>query len=183
MFGWLFGKKTPAGDVCVVCESADLEALAPDAYRCRACGHEGGDGYAAWQDVQTRARYDDWTVAQLREHAEAQLNEVRSTLVGAPALHEPTGLATGTIGTVQVSFGGDFAQEDEAARLRWIQSERQRLVEEAGYGLRRVLLTLDALVDKGVSDAQGPLADLRDRPADVDELVAAIERSLGLLRP
>lgn len=47
----------PEGGRCSACDSEELEVLAPYAYRCLACGYEGGNGYAAWQAAQRRAEY------------------------------------------------------------------------------------------------------------------------------
>ena len=48
--GWFsswFGKPKPVEDEgCLACGNADVEILGEDAYRCSACGHEGGDGLA-----------------------------------------------------------------------------------------------------------------------------------------
>lgn len=39
--------------------------------------------------MQTRVAYGDWSAAQLREQAAAQLNEARSRLVAVDGLHGP----------------------------------------------------------------------------------------------
>jgi hypothetical protein len=36
-------------EACVVCESDSITELAPGAYKCKACGYEGGPGFAAYK--------------------------------------------------------------------------------------------------------------------------------------
>jgi hypothetical protein len=41
------GASVDDADVCIACSSPMVDWLAPRAYRCGSCGHEGGEGLAA----------------------------------------------------------------------------------------------------------------------------------------
>ncbi len=187
MFGWLFGKKAQNNDglVCVACDSADVTELAPQTYRCNECGYEGGDGFAAWQDMKTRAAYDDWSVAQLREHAAAQLNEARSALVAVEGLTTPSTSSTGAFAEfagVTVSVGGNnlSGQSDRDLALQ-IAADRQAAVAKAASGLHAATLTLDTLVDKGVIELGAVLTNARIAGDDPGTLRLRIENCLHQL--
>ena len=134
MLGWLFAKQASASDgyVCVACESTNIQTLAPQVYHCNTCGTDGGSALSAWQDQRARTAYNNWSVAQLREHAAAQLNEARCALVSA--------------------------------------KDNEHAVFRATKGLHAASITLEALVDKGVTELEATLVAARNPPADIARL-------------
>lgn len=184
MLGWLFGKRDrPADDVCVACGSAELEALAPRAYRCAACGYEGGEGYAELADVKTRAAYDDWSTAQLVEHVRAQLNEARAALMSVAGLPQ-----TGTVAELDDRIGRstvraryDVSAEGEWESLRSIALEREGAVAKAAAGLHSATLTLDALVDRGADELRTVLDEARAATEEEQDLRVRIDNALAVL--
>ncbi|MFT6376977.1 MAG: hypothetical protein ACJARS_003637 [bacterium] len=186
MFGWLFGKKAQNNDgmACVACESADVATLAPLAYRCNVCGYEGGDGYAAWQDTKTRAAYDSWKVSQLREHANAQLNEARSALVAVDGLRGPSAMSTGLhaeVAGVAISMGGGTTGQADLELAQQIEADREIALTRAAAGLHAATITLDAMVDKGVIELGAVLTDARNTPRQASALRQQIESCLQQL--
>jgi hypothetical protein len=183
MFDWLFGKKATNNDAlaCVACDSADVTELAPLTYRCNECGYEGGDGFAAWQDMKTRAGYDDWSVAQLREHAAAQLNEARGALVGVEGLNAPPMSSTGVyteVAGVTLSIGGGSMAQTNIELAEQINADKEVALARAVAGLHAATLTLDALVDKGVIELGAVLTDARNAIAEPGDLRQRIESCL-----
>ena len=68
---------------CVACGSTDLEVVAEGAYRCMACGYEGGSGRAALQEAAERAAIEKLPMPERRQRARAELEEARDLVLGA----------------------------------------------------------------------------------------------------
>ncbi len=68
---------------CIACESRDVEELGKDAYRCRACGYEGGDGYAAYQRGLARKAFETWPLDKRKDEAIKDLKEAKGLLLSA----------------------------------------------------------------------------------------------------
>lgn len=103
-------------DSCVACDGTDLTPLGPGAYRCNACGYEGGSGLQKMKDDQRRAQIDALSPQARRDSARRDLIEARdylkaaqSTFVSArsSATHDLIGLG-----------GGDRGQTKQAELLR-----------------------------------------------------------------
>lgn len=101
-----------ADDECVSCASKDLETIAPEAYRCRACGYEGGVGLVALQDAAADARVDGLSPEHRKREAIADLADAKSVLLAV----------TGTMQSVLslsrrdiVGFGTDAGREKQQA--------------------------------------------------------------------
>ncbi len=89
-YGWLRARRIKKAlyedieeDVCVACESRDLEIVGGDAYRCRACGYEGGQGWARVQREASAAKAATESPATRREKALRHLQEARLLLLAA----------------------------------------------------------------------------------------------------
>lgn len=82
-FDRLFKSRSAAsGPVCLVCDSAELEWLATEAYRCRACGHEGGDGLPAHLQAEAVRKILALPPEARRALAEKGLPQARNMLEG-----------------------------------------------------------------------------------------------------
>jgi hypothetical protein len=77
-------KSRPAADhpACLVCNSAELEWLATEVYRCRACGHEGGDGLPAHRKAETVRKILALSAEERRALAERTLVQALDILRG-----------------------------------------------------------------------------------------------------
>ena len=73
-------KESSTGDSCVACEGTDVELLAPQTYRCNACGHEGGDGWSAYNTTLRHASFARMSVSDRRDSAREDLLEARLLL-------------------------------------------------------------------------------------------------------
>lgn len=87
---WLVGRKMAkaaaegsSGERCIACDSTDVTVLAPAAYSCNQCSHEGGDGYAAYKRAQRNASFEALSTAERRTGARDDLIEARRLLVSA----------------------------------------------------------------------------------------------------
>ncbi len=186
MFGWLFGKKVQNNDglVCMASDCTDVTELAPQTYRCNECGYEGGDGFAGWQDMKTRAAYDDWSLAQLREHANAQLNEARGALVAVDGLNAPSTATTSVYTDVAggtLSIGGGSSAQTHIELAQQIKSDREIALARAAAGLHAATLTMDTLVDKGVIELAAVLTDACNAPDEPGALRQRIDNCLRQL--
>lgn len=70
---------------CSACDDGDLEVLAPYAYRCLACGYEGGDGYVVWQAERRRAEHARLDGPTRRALAASLIEAAHGELEGARA--------------------------------------------------------------------------------------------------
>ncbi|MBW2276195.1 MAG: hypothetical protein JRF63_01815 [Deltaproteobacteria bacterium] len=87
---WLLGRKLAkaaaegsSGERCIACDSTDVTMLAPAAYCCNECDHEGGDGYAAYKRAKRNASFEAMPTADRRTGARDDLIEARRLLVSA----------------------------------------------------------------------------------------------------
>ncbi len=152
-------------DSCVACEGADLTPLGPGAYRCNACGYEGGSGLQKMKDDQRRAQIDALSPEARRAAGRRDLIEARdylkaaqSTFVSArsSATHDLIGLG-----------GGDRGQTKQAELLRALSDVQraQRLLRDADLKLNTQEADPDA-----VQDDLSPLLSAAD--IHLDGLVA-----------
>ena len=72
-----------SGEVCVACDSKDVTVLAPQAYRCNLCGHEGGDGYGQYKKQLRHASFERLSPEERRKGAQTDLMEARRLLLSA----------------------------------------------------------------------------------------------------
>jgi hypothetical protein len=156
-FRSMFGGSASGPDTsCLVCDSTDLETLAPDAYRCLTCGHEGGDGLPAWIAGRRRAEILAMSEAQRGPLACKNLEGARNLLSGVNL-----GWAGGSVGaeiasrvvtaTVGVAFGASMRGMDDR------EEEEQRLL----VGMVRDLMEAEQLLE----DAATALDDAFSIPA------------------
>lgn len=68
------------GDRCTACDGTKVVLIAPQAYRCNACGFEGGDGWAAYKEQQRHAKFAAMDPAARRASARDDLHEARRLL-------------------------------------------------------------------------------------------------------
>ncbi len=94
------------GSVCVACDSKDVTELASEAYRCNMCGHEGGDGYAAYQRGLRNASFERLTPEEREEGARKDLLEARRLLISAAGDLHRASIASGID---MVGFGGGMS--------------------------------------------------------------------------
>ncbi len=138
---------------CVVCDGTDLVLLAPAVYRCKACGHEGGEGRAARAREQRNAALRGMDPAERRESARRDLLEARTLLL--------SGL--GDLEHTQASFADALASNREH-----VGSPEQG--DALASGSRQLLearaKARDAEAKLGLSFGAAASADLGDR-ADV----------------
>jgi|MDTC01.2.fsa_nt_gb ribosomal protein L37AE/L43A len=72
-----------ADDCCVACNSSNLADLGPGAYRCKACGYEGGSGLKKIQEQAKEEAIDALDPAARRRAAIIDLREARTLLLAA----------------------------------------------------------------------------------------------------
>ena len=111
---WLLGRKlakagaeASGGEVCIACDSKNVTVLAPAAYCCNECGHEGGDGYAAYKRAQRNASFAAMSEADRRTGARADLLEARRVLTSAIG---DLGRAATASGFDMAGMGGTFGE-------------------------------------------------------------------------
>ncbi len=166
--GLFGGNKAPAAPTCVACESTDLEMLAPEAYRCNACGYEGGEGWAKLQRARKLSRLEALPTKELVSSVAADLEDLRLLLLTAV---EPEDDEPGLRFSVEVDgFGTDGMPDPEVEARR----ERAAAYERGQDELAHMEPVLKLLVSKGV-DIEEELAALpaqRKVPlADADDVV------------
>lgn len=71
---------------CVACGHHEVVSLLPDVYLCPACGHEGGEGLAAWQEDRRRAHLLGLPVVERQRRARDALEEAQRHLTGLSRL-------------------------------------------------------------------------------------------------
>lgn len=147
------GEKDDDGS-CLVCGATELAVLAADAYRCGACGYEGGDGYATWKEAGLKEALRRRDPRDLRAAAAKTLADARLTLLAATGSGgEGVGWSIAIeSGGALTAPGGAFASanREEAARIR---EERKQGVARARAEVLSTLPTLEVLVEKGDGDA------------------------------
>jgi len=107
-FDKIFGgsSKIKDGPGCVSCDSTNVLELGPGAYQCKACGYEGGPGYAAWQAQQQVKTMQDLPAVQLQKKAKKQLGIVRGMITS----YEPS---SESIGKGKRGAAGELARAGE----------------------------------------------------------------------
>jgi len=111
---WLLGRKlakagaeASGGEVCIACDSKNVTVLGPQAYSCNECGHEGGDGYAAYKRAQRNASFQAMSEADRRTGARDDLLEARRVLTSAIG---DLGRAAAASGFDMAGMGGGFGE-------------------------------------------------------------------------
>jgi hypothetical protein len=157
---WRFGRAMNAptsSNVCVACDSADVDEFAPGAYRCLTCGYEGGPGHADYMAERKRQKLAALDEPARRKRAAKLLEDAHYLLLsGHGTLHSAKhsgwldlagvggGGYSGTAGEGWekqqefVSAVGDVltaqAEMEEAAELLGITyPEHLRFKEELGF--------------------------------------------------
>lgn len=139
-----------ADDVCVACNSPMVDRLAPGAYRCGSCGHEGGEGWAAHREAQLRAEIEAMSPAARRAAALAHLEEARTLLVSC------LGDIAGSRGSA-VRGAWNIASD---ARQAGEEETMQRLVSAVGVVLEAFALVRRAQLELGrVPSVSGAAVD------------------------
>ena len=182
-----------ADDRCVACDSTDVEELGPDAYRCRACGYEGGSGLARMIEQQRRAAFDRMGPEQRRKSARKDLDDARTFLMAAigtldgahsAGVHDLIGLG-GQRGS------GEGIDEKQALMTNAMADvERARaLIRDADHKLKNrdgmpagsnvdfVRWSLDIHLDNPLMDL-GMLSTISQLRGDAAGLLAQVERAL-----
>lgn len=186
-----------ADDRCVACDSTDIDKVADDAYRCRACGYEGGPGWARMQQEKAAARAAALPPAQRKKEAIQLLSEARTLLLGAK------GTMSGALSASRqdmLGLGGDQGRAGDLSE-KWGMvntamadvAEARNLVKKASMRLR------DGIPGFGDDDDPTVGANILDRHVDgiamdlmahgqigqmaghVDGLLGAVEASLEKL--
>lgn len=81
--GALEGLWSPSrAPLCVACGAASVVFVAPQVYRCHACGYEGGEGLAALMRLRRQAKFDALTFAEKAALAARKAREARRLLLG-----------------------------------------------------------------------------------------------------
>lgn len=75
------GPGPSTGEVCVACNSRNVTLLAPMVYRCNACGHEGGDSWAARERARRNTTFQAWNPIKRRKSARRDLMEARTLIL------------------------------------------------------------------------------------------------------
>lgn len=182
---------------CVACDSADLDAAAEDAYRCRACGYEGGPGWARMQRERAEAKAAALPPAQRKGEALRCLQDARVLLLGArgsmrgaraASHHDLIGIGNDPMGM------GDESSEKWGrfnSAMRDVGEARQ-LVERASMRLQGGVPGFaadDPVVGAAVLDRHldGPLVNLLahskidDAAGHVEALLGAVEAAIERL--
>jgi hypothetical protein len=163
------------GDSCIACSSRDVTSLAPMVYRCRACGHEGGDGWAAWREAQRNASFEAWSPARRRRSAARDLVQARTLLVaGLGDLERASHETMSTVSDV----------------LTWERSETWAATKGAGLGrlleaqgwIRDAVAKLGTPLGDGVEAAIHEEADCAELIARGQALLADAKAGLEALR-
>jgi hypothetical protein len=160
----------PTGPTCLACDSRQVEMLAHAAYRCHACGHEGGDGLPAYLADRRRSELLALPEAERLALARRNLEAARNLLTGVDPSWAP--ISDGAQMAVQVAgaLGGpivraglaavtnnrkDDIEDQERQNLRIIRDlmEAETLLDEAAtaLGQRFVLRTHERLANVSVS--------------------------------
>lgn len=155
---WLLGRKlakagseASGGEVCVACDSKNVTLLAPKAYCCNDCGHEGGDGYGAFKRAQRNASFAAMSEADRRTGARDDLLEARRVLTSAIG---DLGRAAAASGFDMAGMGGNFGEggggEKQSAftSATGLLHEARNLIEDAKAKLGRT-------VDTSMPEADG----------------------------
>jgi len=122
---------------CVACDSADVTSLGPGAYRCNACGYEGGSGLAAMQEQNRLAQFDQMSPDERRESAQKDLLEARTVLTSCIGSLDSVRLMSGLdmVGVGGSGYAGTAGEGNE---------KQQALVSAQGYVFEAQNLLKDA---------------------------------------
>jgi hypothetical protein len=126
-------------DACVACDSSDIEVLAPQVIRCRACGFIGGDGVAEWHRCRRVERVERMPSEQRRRGALEALRDARSNLGEAEALLKAATTAS-LVDIAGLSLDrGEAKQSSWGAAIRHMRTAQQ-LTTEASELIRTITL-------------------------------------------
>jgi hypothetical protein len=183
------GPGPSTGEICVACNSRNVTPLAPLVYRCNACGHEGGDGWATWQRARRDAAFQAWSPAKRRKSAKRDLVEARTLILAGLGDLERAGNEPEVHGIrIRAGATSDFSNTSR------VLAEAERLEHEQAKtsGLGR-LLEAQARVRDAEAKLGTPLGDVVGTSldenahsgtllADGTALLVAIEAELRSLR-
>lgn len=154
-------------DVCVACESANVEKLAEGAYQCRDCGYEGGSKYDEYVQRREREAMDELSSAEARDRAIAQLEEVNRLANSASVSFDGAStenlldlVGVGGSGYATMDGEGTEAMETFSSGLRYLL-EAQAVAEDAAYLIGEELPE-ELRVDVELGFAQSSLDTLAD---------------------
>ena len=160
----------PSGPTCLACDASDVELLTHAAYRCHACGHEGGDGLPAYLADRRRAEILALPEANRLALARRTLAAARNLLIGVDPSWAPPSDAARIAVKVAGHLGGpivraglavatnnrkDDVEDQERQNLRMIRDlmESETLLDETATALGQsfVLRTHERLSNVSVS--------------------------------
>jgi len=142
----MFGRSASGpGASCLVCDSTEIETLAPDAYRCLTCGHEGGDGLPAWIAGRRRAEILAMSEAQRGPLACKNLEGARNLLSGVNLSRAGSSVGAELASRVAMTAVGvtfrvnidDREEEEQRLLIGMVRDlmEAERLLEDAATAL------------------------------------------------
>ncbi len=73
-------------DSCIACGSLDVEGVAAEVVRCRACGFVGGEGMGEWQRARLAAQIESMSTEERQALAREKLREAHANLDTAQEL-------------------------------------------------------------------------------------------------
>lgn len=190
LFDRLFkSRSAPSGPACLVCESTQLEWLATEAYRCRACGHEGGDGLPAHAKAEAIRKIHALAPEARRALAERALRQAGNILAG---IHldsirvDPVKAAADTVLKVGTALAGmnmafDDSRDDRDRAITGVVrelAEAERALEDCGHALGRGDVVQHSIMAVPARQLERPevLERQRDELLDIHaDLIAELE--------
>jgi hypothetical protein len=125
-------------DVCVACNSAQLTSLGTNAYRCNACGYEGGSGLMAMRDAAKTKKLEAMSPEQRRASGLKDLREARTLLLGCQGIMQHTV----SLSRADLMGGGD-AGHDKQRELATAMREMMLAEKMIGDARRKLSDELD----------------------------------------
>lgn len=182
-----------ADDECVSCGERSLTSLGPNAYRCNACGYEGGSGLKAIQEAAHHARIDALSPQERRASGLRDLQEARDLLVAAQATFVS---ARHSAAMDVIGFGGDRGQTKQAELVRAMGDAQRahKAITDAnrklgdlhlGDGADVDMTGLDFATDIGMDNLVSNMmvhSKIEQASQRVDDLLQRVEASLLRLK-
>ena len=205
---WRQGVKTrkamldePGGDRCVACQSTQVDEFAAQAFRCKACGFEWGEGLKTVRKKARRAAVAAMSEAERRTSGLADLKQAQVMLLAAKGHID----SASELARQNLRVGYDNRRHDEADRD---ERKQQAMVVAVGEVKRGHVLIEDAKLKLpqlagmigdsdvdvdlggfafqtdsilGIGDS-GVAEEIERLEAHVSRLVAELEQALARLR-
>ena len=154
-------------DVCVACDSQDLTVIGQGAYRCNACGYEGGSGMAQLMEDERHTGFDAMSPEQRIRTAREDLLHARALLQGAiGSLGSAQSAAVqDLIGLSGSAMGGEIDEKQNLLTTAMGDFEHaRRAVLDAAYKLNvpgtvAAFQSDDINFGRWAMDAQGALTE------------------------